>query len=218
MLQIPAHISYATHLTNNSFADAEDNSQLHLGIIQGDRFRDDYSRALIHLANLFLKTNAPNPLDSVICDSMHPNLDAISSFLTSYLTDKPISAQAFPEATVSSGSTTINRVLGALTGNLTINTGGSLLDALFFAASEADSRRCRCHLFFGEWRTNLPSVSRQLTHVVIEPSLTETLTFDLTPIQSRKSALVEIFGESIDFKNPSHSPTDVGYFKYVSVN
>lgn len=151
-----------------------------LSITAGDKFRDDYSRALIYLSTKYLSQQKEvNTGAAVICVADLPNIDAICRFLQLYLSDQLISSQAFPEATVTSGSTTVNRILKAQGGNYTISNGGCFVDALFVAALEAQFRGNVCHLFFGDVShlSVSDSYDQCITHIVIRPASNKFLYF-----------------------------------------
>lgn len=114
----------------------------------GDRYRDDFTRAVLYLANRY--GGETREEDCVVLASRYGNLESMVGLSRLAIGKaKRISAQIFPNATTSSAATYANIERGASGANVTLNAGdANPITALFLACSDPGAGRQ--HVFVGD--------------------------------------------------------------------
>lgn len=92
----------------------------------------------------------PSKNDSFMLSTSIGNTENIIQLINEYRGNKFVSAQLFPESTMSSASVNINRLFGLQGGNMSINPNSALNDAILLALLDATHHSRTTHLLYGD--------------------------------------------------------------------
>ena len=113
------------------------------------KFKDTFTKAV---EVFFSQCVSDEPLthDSFILCTGIGNSENIARLIREYRNNKFVSAQLFPEATMSSAAVNINRIFGIRGGNISANPGLMLHDAILLGMLDATDNARTTHLIYGE--------------------------------------------------------------------
>ena len=113
------------------------------------KFKDTFTKAVEVFVNQVL-SDKPSSEDSFILSTSIGNSENIVKLINEYRSNKFVSAQLFPEATMSSASVNINRLFGLKGGNITANPNLVLNDAILMGLLDSACNMRATHLIYGE--------------------------------------------------------------------
>ncbi|HVT63067.1 MAG TPA: hypothetical protein VHD33_06255 [Legionellaceae bacterium] len=114
------------------------------------KFKDNLTKASEVFLSQILNDEAHSKNDSFILSTSIGNTENIVKLINEYRNQKFVSAQLFPEATMSSAAVNINRLFGFRGGNMSSNPNLALNDAILLGLLDAAYNLCTTHLMYGE--------------------------------------------------------------------
>lgn len=114
------------------------------------KFKDLFTKAVEVFVSQIFKDDPAVTDDAFILSTSIGNSENIVKLINEYRHAKFVSAQLFPEATMSSASVNINRLFGLKGGNMSVNSNLALNDAVFLSLLDTACNRRTTHLIYGE--------------------------------------------------------------------
>ena len=114
------------------------------------KFKDTFTKATEVFLSQILHDDNKSDKDAFILATGIGNTENIVKLINEYRHNKFVSAQLFPESTMSSASVNVNRLLKLKGGNMTTNPNLALNDAILLGLLDSACNHRTTHLVYGE--------------------------------------------------------------------
>lgn len=150
------------------------------------KFKDTFTKATEVFLNQVLGNNLVSQNDAFILSTSIGNTVNIMKLINEYRNNKFVSAQLFPEATMSSASVNINRLFSLQGGNMSVNSNLVLNDAILLGLLDSACNQHTTHLVYGE-NNDFEHCSRIPNHLLY-----------IKIVPSHKGSYIQLRGEKQD--------------------